>query len=59
MLIVADSGDEDAVVVRPSEAFCKGLDREEEYDNTDHHALASGLDEDRPGRQTEVRSPHC
>ncbi|KAK9805917.1 hypothetical protein WJX73_004748 [Symbiochloris irregularis] len=41
--------------VRPSEAFCQALDREDEYDASDHQALTSGLDsEDRPQRHTQV-----
>ena len=43
------------MAVRPSEAFCKALDREDEYDASDHQALISGLDnEDRPQRHTQV-----
>lgn len=53
----AVSGGDEAfeAAVRPSAAFCKALDREDEYDASDHQALISGLDsEARPERHTQV-----
>lgn len=57
-LLLAGDENEDEVF-RPSAAFCKALDKEQEYDDSDAMAMGERLgDQDaRPAGTTEVCSP--